>query len=292
MQKKILRLKGLVHQLKQETISTAKRPLISLGFKPKVHFLIIGVQKGGTSALHSYLNYHPFLSASTVKELNFFCLDSNYSKGINKYYSYFPLNSLLYKSKVFEASPLYTSTYSNFHKITPQRIYNYNSNIKLLIVLRNPVDRAFSAWNMYHFSFPKSAYHQSLVDCRSFEDAVNHELKLLESNNNKITNYSYSYLNRGIYYQIIKEYFKKFSSENILILENEEMRNNLVSNLYKITEFLDLPDFKWEKIDFPSRNKGHYSTKMSSSLRKRLLEFYSPHNKKLFELINQTFKWQ
>jgi len=105
-------------------------------------FLIIGAQKCGTTALHSYLSLHPQIAGSNPKELHFFNSDYNYSKGVAYYESL--LSNLNEKLIKFEASPSYL-----VNPFAAARIYNYNPAVRLIVLLRNPIERAFSAWNMY-----------------------------------------------------------------------------------------------------------------------------------------------
>ena len=99
-------------------------------------FLIIGAQKCGTSSMFAYLNQHPQMKLPDVKEIHFF--DLNYSNGLDWYTSHFPPASLSHRMVTGEASPYYL-----FHPHVPERVRLHCPDVKLVVMLRNPVDRAY-----------------------------------------------------------------------------------------------------------------------------------------------------
>jgi|SRR5690242_3518862 len=102
------------------------------------HFLIIGAQRCGTTSLFEYLARHPDVAPPSAKELHFF--DSEYHKGDAWYRERFP--SLRNGFITGEATPYYI-----FHPHTPTRVRDWNSKVKLIVLLRNPVDRAYSHYH-------------------------------------------------------------------------------------------------------------------------------------------------
>src|SRR6188508_1226206 len=102
-------------------------------------FMIIGTQKGGTTSLHRYLDKHPDVTMALKKEVHFF--DSFYFKGSDWYLAHFPLRSEA--AQTGEASPTYI-----FHPEAPRRVYDAFPQVKLIALLRNPVDRAYSHHQM------------------------------------------------------------------------------------------------------------------------------------------------
>src|SRR5205823_5136114 len=133
----------------------------------RVDFVIGGTQKGGTSALDSFFRQHPQICMpETKKELHFFDKEENFSGRSNykKYHRHFDPNPQ--QRVIGEATPIYM-----YWNSAPYRIWSYNPKMKWILVLRNPVERAFSAWNMEtkrsaeHLSF-KDAVDQESVRCR------------------------------------------------------------------------------------------------------------------------------
>src|SRR6266478_3235889 len=114
------------------------------GSSMRVNFIIGGTQKGGTSALDSFLRQHPEIGMpATKKELHYFDREENFTKrpDYKKYHARFQPES---RHRVIgEATPIYM-----YWNSAPYRIWNYNLEMKWILVLRNPVERAYSAWNM------------------------------------------------------------------------------------------------------------------------------------------------
>ncbi len=111
---------------------------------PKIDFAIIGTQKGGTSALDYYLRQHPEIGMASRKETHFFDNEKVFSKSKISYRKLEKEFDFSAENKIYgEATPIYM-----YWKPAIRRIWEYNKDIKLIIVLRNPIDRAFSNWNM------------------------------------------------------------------------------------------------------------------------------------------------
>lgn len=104
-------------------------------------FIIIGVQKGGTTSLYKYLELHSLICPSLTKEVHFF--NDRYNKKPLIWYKAFMPISLSKKQKVYEATPSYI-----FHPEVADRIYKRFPKIKILIILRNPIERAYSHYQM------------------------------------------------------------------------------------------------------------------------------------------------
>lgn len=176
--------------------------------------------------------------------------------------------------------------------------------MKLIILLRNPVDRAFSH---YHHNV------LSGIETLSFEEAINKEsLRInasIEEVKNEKGNYDYStvsyfvrllkfqpknyfkfsYLNSGIYYDHVKNWTNVFPEDQLLILKSEDFFNNPKSCFKQVQEFLDLPYFDIGKYS------RHFEIKyppISDNLRNSLIKYFEPHNKKLYKFLNKNFEWK
>ncbi|MFQ5812214.1 MAG: sulfotransferase domain-containing protein [Anaerolineae bacterium] len=249
-------------------------------------FIIIGAHKGGTTSLYNYLIAHPCIAPALRKEVHFF--DENFGKGTIWYRAHFPsLVSKYYATRVRrqkfitgEATPYYI-----WHPVVPQRLSQTLPRAKLIAVLRNPVDRAYS---QYH--------HQ--VRCGdetlSFEDALAGEAEILARDTEKILQndyYSfkhYSYLSRGIYIGQLEAWGRFFSREQMLVLKSEELAADPQATVRQVWEFLELP--AWELKKPREDHKADYP-EMSTNTRKRLIEFFRPHNKRLYEFLGVNFRW-
>ena len=253
------------------------------------NYLIIGAAKSGTSSLYEYLIQHPNVQPASGKEIYFF--DMNYNKGINWYRTFFPLShqfpkNTLKNSIVGEATPRYMD-----HPHAPSRIKKYLPNCKFIILLRNPIDRAYSHWNMM-----VSHNREEL----SFEDAIDKEKKrtngLFEKMEKDSSFYSkeyywYSYLERGLYSKKIKKWFEIFHKNQFLILKSEDLFSKPSEIFHQTQDFLNIPEITLD--EFKTARKGAYKNKsIDSNTRKYLSDFFKPYNEELYSLIGKNFAWE
>ena len=251
-------------------------------------FLVIGVGRGGTTSCFHYLSQHPSIIGSAYDEIGFF--DENFHLGLNWYRSMFPTKFLKKKIvKKFGKCLTYDVTPAYIRKPwVARRIKELFPEIKLIVLLRNPVDKAYSH---YHSSI------KSGVQKYSFEEMVEEDIKTFQKfeNTNSIIDDEYfrnyiekSLLGRGIYAQQLKIWFELFDPKQILILTSEELSTETNKVMNKIFRFLDLPDY--EIPDIVKRSTGNY-TKMKMDTRKKLISFFSKYNQDLFKLLNREFDW-
>lgn len=246
-------------------------------------FLVIGAVRSGTTSLYDNLSKHPCIFPSAYDELGFF--DNNFELGLNWYRSLFP--TLLTK-KYFELKEHCFMTYD----VTPQYIYNYDvakrvadlfPNIKIIALLRNPVDRAYSN---YYLGV------RGGTEKLTFEDAITAEIKELTDTNSIIMedyNKPRSYVVKGLYANQIKIWFKLFARKQILLLSSEDFSRQPNNIMNEIFQFLNLPQYNIE--DFTKTNTSKYPP-MKEDTRNFLLDYFRPHNERLYEMIGEKFDWE
>jgi len=249
-------------------------------------FMIIGFQKCGTTSLFNYLIQHPEILPPMQKEIKYF--DLNFSRNINWYKAHFPKRDEKNKHNFItgEATPDYI-----FFPEIAAKIAKLNPQVKLIVICRNPVDRAFS---QYKFSVRRG------MEPYSFEEALEKEPKRLAkakqhcrrnkeqfSENRKYREHSYA--TRGLYARQLKRWLDVFPRDQFLFLCTEELKNHPDAVLKKITSFLGITDFSFctEKKYLQSPN----SHVMPSSIRKKLIDYYRLENRELFALIGEDFGW-
>ena len=260
-------------------------------------FLIIGVQKGGTSSLYFYLSQHPSLLVPKTKELHFF--DSKGPAPKKTYLKLFP-KSYGTKKQSFEATPRYI-----YYPGTARKIYNFNPNIKFIVMLRNPVDRAYSAWNMYR-EFEENKVHLKNFIKREKKDANDAIYSSLYKNGfptfetwiKEELNPGFSkeiiepsIIRRGYYKEQLEVYFNFFPLESFLFLNFESFKYSPISNLEKISNFLNIATFKNIPLDLEPKNKRNYTKKIDPETYKQLEVHYKEKNKGLEKLINIPLSW-
>jgi len=187
----------------------------------KVDFLIAGVQKGGTTALHNYLTQNPFIFMPSKKELHFF--DDETIKWNEVDYTDYHSNfdGACLNQKMGEATPIYT-----FWPHALERIAIYNKDIKLIICLRNPTERAYSAWSMV-----TSMQKEDMP----FSVAIKQGRERI---NNDLARRLFTYVERGFYAEQIQKAIELFSASQIFILQQKELLEQHDRSLRKICDFL------------------------------------------------------
>ena len=267
----------------KNTVKKIIYPLI----KSKPDFLIIGTQKAGTTSLARYIEMHKqIVSNSSWKEIHYFDDNENYKKGIGWYLGHF--SSKYAKHLSFEATPEYL-----YYDFIPYRIKKDLGKMKFIAILRDPSNRAYSAWKMYNSFADNSHEHlKKLYDKRTFAEAIYQEL-----NSSKINDYNpYHYIDRGKYFFQIKRYFDVFSKNNLLILNFDDLKNNLENLLDNVCAFLEIDSFSEETTNLITEKKYNVGNKKKLSdedeeILKLLQEYFAPFNEKLYNLVDKNFMW-
>ena len=268
----------LYYQFYQRHIYALTGPIRSLP-----DFIIIGTVRSGTTSLYSNICEHPCVLPAAYDELGFF--DSNFHLGLNWYRSLFPTNfSKWYvKRKMKFAITGEDTPFYIWNPDVAQRILKILPNVKLIVLFRNPVDRAYSNYHLGRRDGDENL---------SFEDAIQSELenlKKLEKNSEKnIEKYTIprSYVAKGFYSEQLKTWLKLFKREQLFITSTENFELNPQETLNQIFDFLQIPKYE---ITHPKKYKVASYPKMENETRKFLVNFYKKFNDELFELIGKEF---
>ncbi len=191
--------------------------------KEKVNLLIIGTQKAGTTSLFYYLNQHPDIYFSEVKEVIYFANDEHYKRGEKYYHSFFPK---------LKGQKIVASSYVHMlpNPKCAERVKNYNPEMKFIVMLRDPIKRAVSAYN---YAINNNWEDKEL----SLMDAFDIEPKRLASPN---PNYDLTYFYNGLYYQHLSHWFEYFPRQNFLITKDTDLRTHSKEVFQKIFDFLEI----------------------------------------------------
>jgi Sulfotransferase domain len=236
-------------------------------------FIIIGAQKGGTTSLYHYLTAHPDVGEALKKEVHYF--DYHYGEGPDWYLAHFPLGGEA--ALTGEASPSYL-----FHPEAPRRARQMVPQVKLIALLRNPVDRAYSQ-------------HQMNVtvgiEWLTFEEAMAQEAERLQRAGHDVPNGSwrrYSYVGRGLYAEQLQRWLTCFPCEQLLVLKSEDFFQRPEESYERALAFLGLRP--WRLPHYQNHRPGAYDA-MRPETRVRLSKYFAPHNQRLYELLGQDFGW-
>ena len=249
-------------------------------------FIIIGSMKCGTTSLYYDICEHPCASPAAYDEIGFF--DSNFHLGLNWYRSMFPtkrrIEDIRRKEGVAitgEDTPFYF-----WNPVAAKRIQKLLPNIKLITILRNPIDRAYSEYQDLVSSESNSPSFETFI-----ENEINTRRKdssLITEENFEIFNQKNSYLLKGIYVDQLKIWAGLFPKEQIFTLSTENLNSEPITALESVFQYLNLPDYKIKNIQ---RQKQKKYVPMNSQTRKILVAFFKPHNERLFKFIGKKFDW-
>jgi len=252
--------------------------LATAGFRPLPSFLILGAQKAGTTALYAYLRWHPQVTGPSFKEVSFF--DRHYARGERWYRAHFPA---LRRAAVGEASPSYL-----LHPLAPERVAGLLPNARLIALLRNPVERAFS-----HYQYEVSLGREPL----SFEDALAAEEERLRGEVERMLRdptyfsyawWNYTYLARGRYAEQLERWYAVVPRERLLALFTEELAQDPGGTYRRVLEFLGL-----DAHDLPSyprifeREYEH----MPVDTRAQLESSFAEPNSRLQAMLGRELHW-
>lgn len=239
-------------------------------------FLILGAAKSGTTTLINELKNHPDVFTPGI-ELNYFT--HHFTKGSDWYNSIFKFPD----KKQGEKSTSYF-----YEKPCHERIFDHNPEIKLIVLLREPVKRAFSNWNMRHLQgrLLKQAYKFNKSAGQPIENiGFSHLFKYYMDCNSDVNRHQepLDIFERGLYIDQILHLLKFFHQDQLLVLIAEDYFKNPGAALEKISRHLDICEFPeggrcWER-------KSDYPVKLNEKVAQEIHQFYKPYNERLFDFL-------
>ncbi|MES9906356.1 MAG: sulfotransferase [Sedimenticola sp.] len=235
----------------------------------KVDFIVAGCQKGGTTSLDRYFRMHPEIRMPKIKELHFFDSDGYFSSDEVDYSDY---HSLFPRKRYSQIYGEVTPSYMYWHD-TPRRIFEYNPGIKIIIVLRNPIYRAYSHWNMQR---------QKGCERLQFLDAVKREEATLRQSMEKQSR-RFSYIDRGFYVRQLLQIWLYFEKSQTCIIKGDDLINDRVATLNNIFIFLGVS--RVSRVPLVTANSLGYERKMTKSELTYLVDIYYDEIRTLENLL-------
>jgi hypothetical protein len=278
----------LVNAVRRRLLTTSR--LITEDRRCLPDYVVIGVQRGGTTSLHNYLSAHPqILTGFPKKELHFF--DLNYGRGQGFYRMSFPTREEKRRLEerwnrrilMGESSPYYI-----FHPAVPKRMSLLVPRVRVIVLLRNPVDRAIS----HYFHSARKGY-ETLEMEEAFareEERLDGEAERLMSDDRYVSfaHRHLSYLSRGRYAEQLARWFEYFDREQVLVLQSERLFDQTEDILARVFEFLGC-----EPHPLPISNVYNWQQygAVNASAIEWLQDHYRPLNAQLNELVGFDFQW-
>lgn len=211
----------------------------------KPNLFIVGQPKSGTTALHQFLGQHPEIYMSSIKEPHFFCadfhLESDRAYGKQKFFdfrnesAYLQLFAKADQEKIVGES----STNYLYSKVAAEKIYNFNPEAKIIIILREPAKYLYSLHSHY-VKFTEENEPDFLTALAKENDRI--QEKYLSP---RVTSPSYLYYSQRVQYaQQVKRYYNRFKPEQIKVVIFEDFKSANERIYREILEFLGVdPNF-------------------------------------------------
>ncbi len=256
--------------------------------RPLPGFLIIGAQKAGTTALYSYLREHPSVTGPPWKEVSYF--DRQFWRGASWYRGNFPNTLYLRRIRartgvepiVGEASPSYL-----FHPLAPERAAALLPGVRVIALVRNPIDRALS-----HYHHEVALGREALP----FEQALAKEDERMEGELERMRDpryfshawWNFTYLSRGRYAEQLERWLEVVPRERLLVIPSEDLLERPGETYGQVLDFLGAPAHELQS--YPRVFVREYAD-MDPQTRSDLRGYYAEPNRRLYELLGRDLGW-
>lgn len=247
---------------------------------PGPDFLVVGAQRSGSTSLYHYLTSHPRIAPARFKEIKYFSAFADRPWGW--YRRQFP-DALPPGTITGEATPYYL-----FHPHAPRRVASRLPDVRLLAVLRNPIDRAYSHWA---HETARGAEWLSFADALAAEPerlAGERERMLADERYASAAWQNHSYAARGRYAEQLAAWLTHLEANRLLVLRAEDLYADPAGTVRVATDFLGVPPAPL--LDARQHNERAYPP-LDPALRRRLAAAFAPANRALEDLLGRRFGW-
>jgi hypothetical protein len=288
--------RGPIKRAVRESAKTVLRRYgqLTAGLRRGPDFVIIGAKRGGSTSLYRYVLEHPnvlplFPSRQHIKGIHYY--DTGYARGLTWYRSHFPVDiggrpqarPRASRGVCGEASPYYL-----FHPLAAERLARDFPDVRIIAVLRDPVERAYS-------HFKERTHHGG--ETLTFEDALDAEELRLRGEAERILaepgylsaeHENHSYLAQGRYLEMLQRWFSFFAPEQVHVALSEDLYAEPDKQVNEIWEFLGLRPHRLQ-----SRLRHNYlpGPDMVPETRQRLQKAFTEHNQQLADLLGRPLPW-
>jgi hypothetical protein len=266
---------------------------LTSGSRPLPDFLIIGTKRGGTTSLWNYLLEHPLVPRLfpgwNTKSAHYF--EENFLRGEAWYRSHFPTvrqRAALQRrhggpTRVGEAAPLYM-----FHPLAAQRVAGLMPDVRLIVLLRNPVERAYSHWKERRTEGKEPLDFAAALAAEQRRTAGERERLIADPGYVSEAYDWWTYRERGRYLEHLTPWLDRFAAEQILVVASEAFYREPAATYAGVLDFLALPPHRPPAFEVHNGRRG---SAMDPGLRAELSAYFAPHNAALEQRLGMTFDW-
>ena len=251
-------------------------------------FVILGAQRAGTTTLYRVLSEHPAVARPTVsKGIGYF--DLNYHRGTRWYAGHFPLARLARRRHGPDAVTFETSGYYLFHPLVPERIARDLPGVRVVVMVREPVERAYSA---HRHELARG------FETEEFEQAVALEEERLAGEVERIVadptyesfhHRHHGYLARSRYSEQVEHFIDALGPDRVYVVDADAFFIDPDAEFDRLRAWLGLPEWKPEKVE---QWNARPRSPMDPALRERLERHFEPYDARLAEQMGRTPSWR
>jgi len=262
--------------------------------RPGPDFIIIGAKRGGTTSLYNYLLEHPsvqplFPGRQRIKGVHYF--DSEFHRGPDWYRSHFPLQAggrhiarpWIAPAIAGEASPYYL-----FHPLGAERLARECPQARLVVLLRDPVERAYSHYKERVRHGAESLSFEAALDAEPDRLRGEAERIVAEPGYRSVAHENYSYLTQGRYLDMLPRWFELFARDRCYLAASEEFYADPGRIVGEVWSFLGLPP---AQLRSGKRYNYHEAPGLDPVTRRRLQSEFADHNDELGRLLGRRMPW-
>jgi hypothetical protein len=252
-------------------------------------FIMIGAQRCGTTSMFRALTAHPQLVRPLYhKGINYF--DLNYYRGADWYRSHFPLAEIARRKRARYGHPVAfeASGYYLYHPFALQRLADDLAGVKLVAMVRDPVERAFSAYkHEYARGFEWESFERAL---ELEEERLAGEIERMRDDPTyeSLSHRHHSYRHRGQYAEQFERAFALFPRERVYVIDSEAFFKQPAEEYRLLLEFLGLHPYEFRGF---AQHNARPGTPMEPRTRRLLEEHYAPHDERLARLLGRPLHW-
>ena len=261
--------------------------------RPLPEFLIIGAQRTGTTSLYKYLSQHPHFVSATLRTKGVHFFDTRYEKGMAWYRAHFPTSMYRAAFKARHGASLVTgeaSPYYLFHPHVPYRLAQHMPAVKLIAMLRDPIERTYSQW--------QHEVSRGFEDDITFEEALAREPQRLarevekmnaDASYKSFSHQHHSYVARSQYADQLEVYRSLFPASQIHVIKAEDFFADPGVEYAKALEFLGMAPHQLGEY---KKHNGYKRTAMAPATRAKLEQAFESSNRRLAEMLGADFTWE
>ncbi len=268
--------------------------LLTAGLRAGPDFVVIGAKRGGTTSLYNYLLQHPsiqplFPGRQRIKGVHFF--DSGYARGERWYRSHFPLTAgSRHLARPWISHPLAgeASPYYLFHPLAAERLAGQVPDVRLLVVLRDPVERAYSHYKERVRNGGETLTFEAAIEAEPDRIRGEAERIVAEPGYLSYEHENHSYLAQGRYLEMLPRWFDLFGRDRFFIAASEDFYADPQRLANQAWSFLGLPP---ARLTSRKRFNYHPAPDLAEATRRRLTAEYTEHNLGLERLLGRELPW-